>query len=97
MTLLATMKSSLASLLLPVFVPVLLLANKASHSVVAQAVLEPINVSIQPAVFWGVPFWIAYKEGYFEELGLDISYEVFTSGAPQVQAAVEDKSWDVGG
>ena len=72
---------------------VLLLAN----NVFGDDHLEPINVSIQPAVFWGVPFWIAYKEGFFEELGLAVSYEVFTSGAPQVKAAVEEKSWDVGG
>lgn len=79
----------------PAVAALLLLATFTTS--VAQDALEPINVSIQPAVFWGVPFWIAYKEGYFEELGLDISYEVFTSGAPQVAAAVEDKSWDVGG
>lgn len=61
------------------------------------AALEPINVSIQPAVFWAVPFWIALQEGFFEELGLAINYEVFTSGAPQVAAAADSKAWDVGG
>lgn len=66
-------------------------------SVLGDDHLEPINVSIQPAVFWGVPFWVAHKEGFFTELGLNVSYEVFASGAPQVKAAVEDKSWDVGG
>jgi ABC-type nitrate/sulfonate/bicarbonate transport system substrate-binding protein len=59
--------------------------------------LERISVSIQTAVFWALPFWISLQEGFFEELGLDVAYEVFSSGAPQITAGVEDKSWDVGG
>lgn len=58
--------------------------------------LERLSVSIQTAVFWALPFWISLQEGFFEELGLDVAYEVFSSGAPQITAGVEDKSWDVG-
>ena len=62
----------------------------------AQGDLERLSVSIQTAVFWALPFWISLQEGFFEELGLDVAYEVFSSGAPQITAGVEDKSWDVG-
>lgn len=58
--------------------------------------LEPLAVSVQPGAIWGVCFWIALKEGYFEELGLNVSYTVWASGAPQVNAAAENKTWDVG-
>lgn len=58
--------------------------------------LEPLAVSVQPGAIWGVCFWIALKEGYFEELGFNVSYTVWESGAPQVNAAAENKTWDVG-
>jgi hypothetical protein len=58
--------------------------------------LQPITVSIQPGTFWSVPFWLALQKGFFEELGLDVSYVLYSSGAPQVADGKENKTWDVG-
>ncbi|CAB9507972.1 ABC-type nitrate sulfonate bicarbonate transport [Seminavis robusta] len=39
---------------------------------------------------------LALDKGYYSALGLDVELVWYPSGAPQVKAAVEDKSWDMG-
>jgi NitT/TauT family transport system substrate-binding protein len=55
-----------------------------------------IGVSYQPALYWGLPFYIATQKHWWKELGLEPNFSTFPAGAPQV-AAAQAKSWDVGG
>jgi NitT/TauT family transport system substrate-binding protein len=55
-----------------------------------------INVSYQPSVFWGFPFYLAAQKGWWADAGLKVDFSVFPAGAPQV-AAAQAKSWDLGG
>jgi len=43
-----------------------------------------------------IPYYIGIREGYFAEQGIEPTTIVYPSGAPQVKAAVEDKTWDLG-
>jgi len=58
--------------------------------------LTPITISYQPA-YWGLAFWIPGQQGCYEELGLDVTHKIYSSGAPQVNDAYENKAWDLGG
>ena len=62
----------------------------------AQAPLQEINVSYQPALYWALPFYVATEKGWWAELGLKPEFSVFPAGVPQMAAAAA-KSWDVGG
>lgn len=61
----------------------------------ATAEKTKVTISVQPA-YHGIPMYIAQTKGWFDELGLDVEFTVFASGAPQVKAAVESKAWDIG-
>ena len=37
--------------------------------------LTPINVSYQPALYWALPFYLATEMGWWEEVGLEPSFE----------------------
>ena len=56
---------------------------------------EPLRISYQPSN-WGVVFYVAVKEGFFNQVGLDTKSSVFQSGAPQVAAGASG-AWDIGG
>ena len=58
--------------------------------------LTPVSLSIQPATYHALTFYIAEELGYFKELGLDVTFKTYPSGAPQVADAVDNKAWDVG-
>jgi ABC-type nitrate/sulfonate/bicarbonate transport system substrate-binding protein len=62
----------------------------------AQQQAMPIKVSYQPALYWSLPYYVATEKGWWKEVGLDPSFTLFASGAPQMAAAAS-KSWDVGG
>lgn len=62
----------------------------------AQAPLEEIKVSYQPALYWALPFYVATEKGWWAELGLKPVFSTFPAGVPQI-AASASKSWDVGG
>jgi NitT/TauT family transport system substrate-binding protein len=47
-------------------------------------------------VYWALPIYVAEEMGFFVYQGLQVSYEVYPSGGPQVEAAVEGKAWDIG-
>ena len=36
----------------------------------------PLTISYQPATYWALPIYIAEQKGYFDELGLNVSYVV---------------------
>jgi len=57
----------------------------------------PVTISYQPALYWALPIYLADQRGYFDELGLDASFRTYPSGGPQVNDAVENQAWDVGG
>lgn len=73
----------------------LVLAGALSGTAHAQAP-EKLGVSYQPALYWALPFYIADKKGWWNEIGLAPQYSTFPSGAPQMAAAAAG-SWDVGG
>jgi len=62
----------------------------------AQAALEEIKVSYQPALYWALPFFVATEKNWWAEVGLKPVFSTFPAGVPQI-AAVASKSWDVGG
>jgi len=55
-----------------------------------------IGVSYQPALYWSLPYFIASKMGWWQQMDLAPNFSTFPAGAPQV-AAAPSKSWDVGG
>jgi ABC-type nitrate/sulfonate/bicarbonate transport system substrate-binding protein len=55
--------------------------------------LVAVTISHQGPVYWALPIYNADEEGYFDDLKLDVSCEVYPSGAPQVSAVVENKTW----
>ncbi|MDR3413402.1 MAG: ABC transporter substrate-binding protein [Anaerolineaceae bacterium] len=54
----------------------------------------PIKISYQPALY-GVTIEIAKDKGWFQQIGLDPSFVIFPTGAPQIAAAAAG-DWDVG-
>ena len=70
-----------------------LLALPAAH---AQAPLEEIKISYQPALYWALPFFVATEKNWWAEVGLKPVFSTFPAGVPQIAASVS-KSWDVGG
>lgn len=56
----------------------------------------PIRVSYQPALYWGLPFYIASEKGWWREVGLQPEFSTFAAGAPQV-AALAARAWEAGG
>ena len=62
----------------------------------AQAALNEIKVSYQPALYWALPFHVATEKGWWAELGLKPTFSTFPAGVPQIAASVS-KSWDIGG
>jgi ABC-type nitrate/sulfonate/bicarbonate transport system substrate-binding protein len=70
------------------------LFNIASNSL-AQT-LTPIKVSLQPSLYWALPFHVATEKGWWKEVGLAPEFSSFPAGVPQIAAAAA-KSWDVGG
>ncbi len=62
----------------------------------AQAPLDEIKVSYQPALYWALPFFVATEKNWWAEVGLKPVFSTFPAGVPQI-AAVASKSWDVGG
>lgn len=68
----------------------------ATLGVQAQAPLQEIKVSYQPALYWALPFYVATEKGWWAELGLKPEFSIFPAGVPQMAAAAA-KSWDVGG
>jgi ABC-type nitrate/sulfonate/bicarbonate transport system substrate-binding protein len=66
-----------------------------SYVIDAQQLTE-INASSQPALYWGLPFFIATEKGWWAEVGLKPHFTNFPAGVPQMAAAAS-KSWDVGG
>lgn len=62
----------------------------------AQAPLEEIKVSYQPALYWALPFYVATEKNWWAEVGLKPVFSTFPAGVPQI-AASASKSWDVGG
>jgi NitT/TauT family transport system substrate-binding protein len=63
----------------------------AAGSVQAQT---PIRISYQPALY-GVSIEIATDKGWWKEIGLQPSFTMFPTGAPQIAAAAAG-DWDVG-
>jgi NitT/TauT family transport system substrate-binding protein len=55
----------------------------------------PIAVSLQPAVYWATPFYVARVKGWWAEAGLKPAFANYPAGVPQI-AALSDKAWDVG-
>lgn len=55
--------------------------------------LTDVRISNQPATYWGLPPFIAQQEGFFADLGLNVSFVTYPSGAPQVNDA---SNWDMG-
>lgn len=62
----------------------------------AQAQLQEIKVSYQPALYWSLPFYVATEKDWWAKLGLKPEFSIFPAGVPQMAAAAA-KSWDVGG
>jgi ABC-type nitrate/sulfonate/bicarbonate transport system substrate-binding protein len=56
----------------------------------------PIGVSLQPSLYWALPFHYATVKGWWAQVGLNPNFSSFPAGAPQVAAAAA-RSWDVGG
>ena len=56
----------------------------------------PIGVSLQPSLYWALPFHYATVKGWWAQVGLNPTFSSFPAGAPQVAAAAA-RSWDVGG
>lgn len=54
----------------------------------------PIRISYQPAIY-GLGIEIATAKGWWKEIGLEPSFTMFPTGAPQIAAAAAG-SWDVG-
>lgn len=54
----------------------------------------PIRISYQPAIY-GLGIEIATDKGWWEEIGLDPTFSIFPTGAPQIAAATAG-DWDVG-
>jgi len=74
----------------------LLIGALALSGAPAASAQTSIGVSYQPALYWGLPFYIATQKQWWKELGLQPNFSTFPAGAPQV-AAAQAKSWDVGG
>jgi len=55
-----------------------------------------IKVSYQPALYWALPFFVAFEKNWWAEVGLKPVFSTFPAGVPQIAAAAS-KSWDVGG
>jgi ABC-type nitrate/sulfonate/bicarbonate transport system substrate-binding protein len=66
-----------------------------AQSVNAQT-LTPIKVSLQPSLYWALPFHVATEKGWWKEVGLAPEFSSFPAGVPQIAASAA-KSWDVGG
>jgi ABC-type nitrate/sulfonate/bicarbonate transport system substrate-binding protein len=58
--------------------------------------LTPIKVSLQPSLYWALPFHVATEKGWWKEVGLAPEFSSFPAGVPQIAASAA-KSWDVGG
>ncbi len=58
--------------------------------------LAPIKVSLQPSLYWALPFHVATEKGWWKEAGLAPEFSSFPAGVPQIAASAA-KSWDVGG
>lgn len=58
--------------------------------------LTPIKVSLQPSLYWALPFHVATEKGWWKEVGLVPEFSSFPAGVPQIAASAA-KSWDVGG
>lgn len=46
--------------------------------------------------YWALPIYLADQRNYFSDLGLDVSYKTYPSGAPQITDAAENAAWDIG-
>ncbi|HEV7414809.1 MAG TPA: ABC transporter substrate-binding protein [Tianweitania sediminis] len=55
---------------------------------------KPISISYQPAIY-GLGIEIATQQGWWKEIGLEPTFTMFPSGAPQIAAAAAG-AWDVG-
>ncbi len=55
---------------------------------------DEIRVSGQPCLH-GLPTWWAIEDGWTKDKNIDLTYTLFPSGAPQVEALAADQ-WDVG-
>ncbi len=66
-----------------------------AQTAAAQA-LTPIKVSLQPSLYWALPFHVATEKGWWKEVGLAPEFSQFPAGVPQIAASAA-KSWDVGG
>ena len=49
------------------------------------------------AQFWALPIYVAAQRGYFADLGLNVTFKTYPSGAPQIADGVENAAWDIGG
>jgi ABC-type nitrate/sulfonate/bicarbonate transport system substrate-binding protein len=68
----------------------------AAHAPEARAeTLTAINISYQPTNYWALPFYVATKNGWWKEVGLEPHFVLFPAGVPQMAAAAAG-SWDVG-
>jgi len=56
---------------------------------------QSVSISLQPA-YHGIPIYAAQEFGWFEEAGLNVTISFYSSGAPQIAAAVENSTWDMG-
>jgi NitT/TauT family transport system substrate-binding protein len=56
---------------------------------------DAVTISLQPA-FHGIPIYAAQEFGWFEEAGLNVTITFYSSGAPQIEDAVENDAWDLG-
>jgi ABC-type nitrate/sulfonate/bicarbonate transport system substrate-binding protein len=84
------MKKLLVASALSVIAPIFM-----ANSAIAQT-LTPIKVSLQPSLYWALPFHVATEKGWWKEVGLEPEFSSFPAGVPQIAASAA-KSWDVGG
>lgn len=54
-----------------------------------------INVSYQPTNYWALPYYLADKNHWWADVGLEVSYSIFPAGMPQIASSAAG-SWDVG-
>jgi len=85
-----TMSSLFAQHLLVLVVIVAVVATAAEET--PAGALTPVRLSLQ-ITYWAVPPYVAQRLGYFQELGLNVSFVTYPSGAPQVNQSSE---WDIG-
>jgi ABC-type nitrate/sulfonate/bicarbonate transport system substrate-binding protein len=84
------MKKLLVVSALSVIAPIFMASSAAAQT------LTPIKVSLQPSLYWALPFHVATEKGWWKEVGLEPEFSSFPAGVPQIAASAA-KSWDVGG